>query len=377
MASAVLVAVAVSWSTVSCSTTTSSTPADRQVRPAASAARTTEVCLGNLPAEWSAALAKSTFQLPSVLFSPWTVDSAHDVVYGNFQSSSQQGVAAVDLHTGRLRVLSVMSAQAAGVGWMSFSDPWLVWEQTESQYTLGNWTIQLLDTRTGKQRQLGVSRLPDGSFLTGQLSFPVVGKGYVAWSQPTSRSSVDLRLYRLETGESLALDSGKLSSPVIAAGRLVWGKFGAHDSQPSLRMADAVTLKSLAVPDLLKQPMPIGYLAGSSDYLLWTSGQTLIAEQLSNGALTRYQFARDALKHPFQFIMVAGHFVVWFTGYGNTILDMRTGQAVDVALPSASAAGGDEIVVTRPGPGPKGAVTSTSLSWLRIGPSTRLGSCSS
>jgi hypothetical protein len=329
--------------------------------------RTVDVCLGALPAEWSSALARNTIQLPSVLFNAWAVDSAHDVAYGDYQTSSRQGVASVDLHTGRLRELTVMSAQAAGVGWMSFSDPWLAWEQTESQYVLGDWTIQLLNLRTGQQRQLANSHLADGSVLTGQLSFPVVANGYVAWSQPTSHTSVDLRLYRLDTGESLALDSGRLSSPVVAARQLVWGNFGRNQTQPSLRMADAVNLRHLAVPGGIARPMPIGYLAGSSDYLVWSSGPNLMAERVSTGTVTAYRF---------QFLMLAGHFLVWFTGYANSILDLDSGHAVDLPLPSGSAAGGDVIVVTRPAPGAKGAVTSTTVSWLRITPQSRFGACS-
>lgn len=368
--------IALSWSTVSCSTTTSSS-AQGQAGSSVAAARTVDVCTSGMPSQLSAAMEKNSLQLPSILFSPWAVDSTNDVAYGDFQSWSRHGVASVDLHTGRLRELTVMSPQAAGVGWMSFSDPWLAWEQTESQYVLGDWTIQLLNVRTGQQRQLATSHLADGSVLTGQLSFPVVTNGYVAWSQPVSHSSVDLRLYRPDVGQSKAIDSGKLSSPVVADRQLVWGKVSAHDTQPSLRMADAVTLEQVAVPGAMARPMPIGYLAGSSDYLLWSSGPNLMAERVSTGAVTTYRFTRDALKHPFQFLMLAGHFVVWFTGYANTILDLETGRAADVALPSASAAGGDLVVVARPAPGPKGAVTSTTLAWLRVTAQSHLGSCSS
>jgi streptogramin lyase len=121
--------------------------------------------------------------------------------------------------------------------------------------------------------------------------------------------------------------------------------------------------------------MPIGYLAGSSDYLLWTSGASLMAQRVSTGSITAYRFTSDALKHPFQFLMLAGHFAVWFTGYANSILDLDTGRAVDVPLPSGSAAGGDVIVVARTPAGAKGAIASTAVSWLRVTPQDRLGAC--
>ncbi|TMD12844.1 MAG: hypothetical protein E6J00_10345 [Chloroflexi bacterium] len=333
------------------------------------------ICLRAMPSDWSAALARNTVQLATTSFSPEAVDPAHDFAFGYFESPSQHGVASLDLHSGRVRHLSVMT-DAEWVAWMSFSDPWLAWEQGESRYVMGNWSIQLLNTRTGSQRQLATSRLPDGTFLTGQLSFPVVGNGYVAWSQPTSHSSADLRLYRFDSGESLAVDSGKVSSPVIAARQLVWGKLGEHDSQPSLRMADAMTAKPATVPAALARPMPIGYLSGSPGYLVWTTGTELMVEQPDSGALSRYHFTRDAIKHPFQFPMLAGHFLVWYTGTSNTILDLQTGNAFDVPLPSSVAASGDEIVVTRPVPGAKGAVTNTTVSWIRTSPATRLASCS-
>jgi hypothetical protein len=163
---------------------------------------------------------------------------------------------------------------------------------------------------------------------------------------------------------------------VIAARQLVWGKLGEHDSQPSLHMADAVTVKPATVPAALAGPMPIGYLAGSPAYLVWTTGSELMVEQPGSGALIRYHFVRDAVKHPFQFPMLAGHFLVWYTGTSNTVLDLQTGIAVDIALPSSVAAAGDEIVVTRSAPGARGAVTSTTVSWIRTSPATRLDSCS-
>jgi hypothetical protein len=367
--------VVLSWGTSSCSTTTS-----LQQSPSAHASlgmspKMVDVCLSAMPSDLSAAEARNTFQIP-MEFGPQAIDPVHDVAFGQFGSASEQGIAAIDLHTGKASIVATMSPQAAGAEWMSFSDPWLVWAQVESPSAFGDWTIQLLNTKTGKQRQLGSSRLPDGTVLTGQLAFPVVGKGYVAWSQPTSQSSADLRVYRVDTEELLTIDSGKLSSPVIAGTQLVWGKFDKNGPQPSLRMADVVTLRPVTVPRELAQPMPIGYLAGSPEYLVWTSGQSLLAEELSSGLVSEYAFTRDAVKHVFQFPMLGGHFLVWFTGVTNTVLDLRTGTAFDISLPSSVAVSADEIVVGRTG-GSKGQQTkNTSVSWFRIPAPGRLDRCS-
>lgn len=359
--------VALSWSTVACSTTPSS----------ALGAAPSVVCLTTMPSDFTAALAQGTVQLPGMAFSPQAVDAGHDVAFGTLQMTSELDVAALDLRTGRLRVLAAMPPPATGVSWMSFDDPWLAWEQTNSNDNLGNWSIEVLNTQIGLQRRLATSRLPDGTILTGQLAFPIVANGYVAWSQPTSAWSADLRLFRFDTASVETLDSGKLSSPVVAAGRLVWGKFGANQTLPSLRMADARTLQTVSIPPTLAGPMPIGYLAGSADYLVWTSGDSLAVERTATGAVQHYRFGSASLQHPFQFPMLARHFLVWFTGSSNTILDLRTGAAVDVALPSSVAAAGDEIVIARTAPGAKGAVTSTTVSWMRVTAASGLPSCSS
>jgi hypothetical protein len=370
---AALLFAGLSWSTVSCSTTDSSLPGQPPA-PALHGARPVGICLTAMPTAWSAALARNSLELASMNFSPQAVDPAHDAVFGYFESPSQHGVASLDLHNGQVRVLAGLTDDQ-WVAWMSFSDPWLAWEQGESRYVMGNWSVQILNTRTGAQRQLATSRLPDGNYLTGQLAFPVVGNGYVAWSQPTSTSSAELRLYRLDSGQSLAVDSGRLSSPVIAARRLVWGKLNGEDRQPTLRMADALTLKPVDVPPSMARPMPIGFLGASTSYLAWSSGDSLLVDDLASRTLSQYRFTRDAIKHPFQFLMLAGHYLVWYTGTGNSVLDLRTGSAVDIPLPSASAAGGDVIVVATSTPGAKPGVKGTTVSWMRVTPQSSLASC--
>jgi hypothetical protein len=250
---------------------------------------------------------------------------------------------------------------------MSYSDSWVTWEEGESQFNLGDWTIRALDTNTNKQFQLGSSKLPDGTFLSGQLAFPVTGHGYVAWPQPTSSSSVDLRIYRLDTGTVSTLDSGKLSSPVFAGRNLVWAKYSTVGGEPSIQMADADTLQPVAVPTTLVAPRPIVYLAGSPDYLAWTENLSkLVVAELSSGRQSTYAFSTNAMTHPFQFPMIVGHFLVWPTGYTNTVLDLHTGGAIEINLPGAVAGSNDVVVAAQIQAGIKGSVTATTVSTIHL-----------
>lgn len=365
----------------SCTSSTGSRPQlSPSVSPTTAAPETRTMCFAAAPPEWTAAMSKTVATLPAVNFGAVAVDDVHDVAYGFFQSTDQRGVAAVDMRTGNLSVVSTMTAQEAGVAWMSYADPWLVWAQGEAVDNLGNWSIQAWNRQTGERLQLATSQLPDGTDLRGELVYPVVGDGYAAWNQPTSASSADLRIYRFSSHQSTTLDSGRLSSPVLASRSLVWAKFTGSAAQPSFRFADAETLRVTATPAELTGTRPIQYLAGSSRYLVWTEGTsgqatdpgTLWAYDLSARHLTRY--VTDS--HYLQFPMLAGPILAWFAATVSAILDLRTGDGFDVPLPGSIGAEGDAIVVSRMAPGTKGAVTSTTVSLLRPSVLPSVQSCS-
>jgi hypothetical protein len=127
-------------------------------------------------------------------------------------------------------------------------------------------------------------------------------------------------------------------------------------------MADADTLQSVTTPAVLATRRPIVYLAGSPEYLVWTeSVSTLVASELGTGKEFRYSFGSDAIMHPFQFPTLAGHFLIWFTGYSNTILDLKTGGAIDINLPGAVAGVNGQIVIAQIAAGQKGAITDTTV----------------
>ncbi len=331
-------------------------------------------CTGPIPTEWSAGLARRTINLPGVNFGVNTLSQDGALAFGYFQSGQGQGVAEVDLGTGRMSVVATMPGSASGISWMSFSDPWLVWAQGDSQYNLGQWSIHLWNRQTRQVIQLATSQLSDGSYLTGQLVFPIVGHGYVAWSQPASRQSLDLRLYMVGSGKSLTLDSGRLSSPVFAGRNLVWAKFLNGTSQPSFRMVDADTLKPVTVPKVIASPQPIVYLAGSANYLLWTQDNSDM-EVLRLGTDNVTIYSGTDVKHPFQFPVLADHFVVWFAADTNTVMDLDTGKAFDVPLPGSVYANDKELVVAKISP-PKAAGFATTLSVLPLTNEMSISSCS-
>ena len=209
--------------------------------------------------------------------------------------------------------------------------------------------------------------------------FPVVGHGYVAWNQPTSETSVDLRLYRLDSRSEVTLDSGKLSSPVFASHYLVWAKFVEGANEPSLRFADVDTLQPVSVPPELRTARPITFLVGSSDALLWTanpegtsSTYSMGVDWLADGQVRLYSSSSVALQFPF----VAGDYMVWSAGDTSAVADLRTGSGFEIGPNGSIAAAGDTIVVASLAPGPKGAATTTSLSVLHPTALQGLGTCS-
>ncbi|HEX7265587.1 MAG TPA: hypothetical protein VF383_15520 [Candidatus Dormibacteraeota bacterium] len=343
-----------------------------------SGANALELCFRPIPADWAAAMSGKVATLDSITFGPAAVDDSDGVVYGYFRNASQQGVAFVNLQTGKLTVVSTMTAAESGVIWMTYADGWLVWAQGESTDLIGNWSIQAWNATTHVRLQLATSKLPDGTYLQAEEVFPVVGHGYVAWNQPTSETSVDLRVYRLDTRSEVTLDSGKLSSPVFASNYLVWAKFVDGANEPSFRFADVDTLQPVSVPPELRASRPITFLAGSNDVLVWTanplgtsSTYNMGVDWLAKGQLRWYSSSSQPLQFPF----VAGGYMVWSTPDGNAVADLSTGGSFVINGNGAIAAAGDTIVVASLAPGPKGAAPTTSLSMLHPTALQGLGTC--
>jgi hypothetical protein len=342
------------------------------------AANALELCFRPIPLDWAAALSRKVATLDNTTFAPAAVDDSAGVVYGYFRNASQQGVASVNLQTGKMTVVSTMTAAESGVMWMTYADGWLVWAQGEATDLIGNWSIQAWNAIAHVKLQLATSKLPDGTYLQAEEVFPVVGHGYVAWNQPTSETSVDLRVYRLDTRSEATLDSGKLSSPVFASNYLVWAKFLDGASEPTFRFADVGTLQPASIPAELTKPRPITFLAGSNDTLVWTANPEgtsstyyMGVDSLSEGQVRWY----SSNSHPLQFPFVSGDYLVWFAATSNAVADLRTGSSFEITGNGAIAAAGDTIVVASMAPGQKGVFTTTYLSVLHPTALQGLGTC--
>jgi len=306
--------------------------------------------------------------LDGVNFGAGAIDEQGGVVYGGAWMGSRQIIASVALSTGRMTAVAPMSA--SGFGWMTYADGWLVWIEP------GVLDLQLWNARTHEVRQVVTGPQLEGtSYLTGALMDPVIGHGYMAWSQPVSSLSAELRIYELATGHVTILDSGDVGSPVFAGADLVWTKRDAGAAQPRFVFADATTLQPVAAPSELRDPREIGFVAGSPERLVWagTPGSpngTWFVDDLSAGIIRTY----TAAGHYFQFPQLAGPYLVWFGADKNSIVDLRSGAGIDLQLPGGVEAAGDTIVVDS-GAGPKGSVSRTDVSVLHPSQLSSLGPC--
>jgi hypothetical protein len=354
-----------SWFIAACSTTSVQSTAHTTPSPN-STVRNLSVCFGSIPSEWATALAATTVNLPQLhWFSTEAVDDGGNTAYGSYYEGKRYGVGAVNFTTRSFSAVSKEpSANWGGVIWMSFSKPWLVWaEGVPTPH--GSWDLMAWNINTRELRKVSTSRL-----LAGQYTFPVVGPNYVAWSQATNNTSADIRIYRFSTHTTSILDSGRLSPPVFAGNGLVWSKFVGSDTEPTFQMVDAVTLTHQSLPAVLAQSGQVIYLAGSSEYLLWTETQgQMAAYDFTTGTLSNYQISRqDQGRHALEFPMLAGRILTWFTGVINAVGDLSTGKGFDV-VNGAAAGSGSLLVVS----GAKGNVP--NLSALRLTPITDITSC--
>ena len=357
---------------ISCSApdaTASATPSASAQSPTPTLTTAVDVCLTALPPDWSTALARTRVPLAGIVFfGTQAIDPVNGLAYGYYHAGTKYGVASVELTTGRVRVVSNISGNASGISWMSVSGPWLAWVEGDSQSNFGNWSIHIWNRQTHELHQIATSKLPDGTFLTGQLSFPVVAPGYVAWSQPVSATAAELRVYQFATHRTQVLDTGRLSSPVLAGPYLTWAKSAAGSSNATFIQIDAATFAKAPTPPALAQPRPIGYLAGSPTYLGWTqSSSTFVVMSMSDQSQTTYEMVLDG-RHAVQFPALAGRFLIWWSGIVETVLDLSTGSAFDV-VDGAAAGAGDTLVIS----GARGSVP--TLSTLYISPNTTIPKC--
>lgn len=334
-----------------------------------------KVCFAAMPPGWAgggtavASPAGVGFQLNAV------DDGAG---YGTYLAASGTGVGRLDLATGRLTEIAPLSRGSGGIGWVSADGPWVVWEQLDSQSNQQDWSVHAWNRETGGVRQLATTEAGDGSFLPGQQALPAVRQGRVAWAQPVPSSdgkpAAELRVVDLPTGDVRVLATGRISSPVFAGKSLIWAGYDAAGGY-AFHAVDADSLGPAPLPPQLGRPDSVGFLAGSPDYLAWTSLDETRLTVWRIGSAQPRVFGADDGRHYFQFLQVAGHFVLWFNSSAYSVLDVDTGGAFDVAGTAAGGSGwialgqatGPSAPAPTAGPGALGAAgpVTTEVSHIR------------
>jgi hypothetical protein len=211
---------------------------------------------------------------------------------------------------------------------------------------LDNWSIHAWNQTTGASWVVSTSRLPDGTYVRGQQPLPVVRGTTAAWAQPIPSTTTgivmaEIRTVDLTTRKQSTLDSGRLSSPVFAGQYLAWVKIDA-DGTYGIHAVDAMSGQLVALPDRVRRTGAIGYLGGSSQYLAWSTNNNLELIVWQVGTTRYYDMVMPDTRHYYQFLQIAGHFVLWYTGTGSSVLDLTTGAAFDI---SGGAAGSPDVIV--------------------------------
>jgi hypothetical protein len=342
--------------------------------------RSLAVCFGPMPAGW-AGTQRASF--PTADFGLGAVAPAGDRAYGMYRTAAGRSIAMLDLRTGALTPLADLPADSAGFSSMAADSRWLAWVQADSVSVPRAWTLHALDLQTGEQLTLATSELPDGTLLFGQNPLLALRRGVLTWAQPTSTTGLlptaEVRAYDLAARRQSVLDSGHVSSPVFAGPYLVWGRIG-DDGGSTFRAVNAITRTPVELPEQVRSQPGIVYLAGSPSHLAWsTDFQHVVAWDLEDGALTTYTIADT--RNPLQFLTLAGHFLIWYTGFPSAALDLDTGGAFDASIIGGLLAGqiaGSEATIVRTDPlslPEKGGIAGTAVSSLRTAAAPAIPGC--
>jgi hypothetical protein len=379
----VLVVTMVVWSALACSTSASSSGSAQRLEPSPAVTAATpgippvqrrQGCFGSAPPpSWAAAFRANTVNVSGVAdVDVLAVAQGQAVVqaYGRPPHTLWM----VDLASGRSTRVATLDMTAAGTGagasWLSFDPPWVVWTQGDSPYNGSDFSVHAWNQTTGATSLLFTSRLGNGAFTYGFMPFPVVHHGYGYWAQPLPRTSqapqAELRRVELSTGRSSVLDTGSISSAVVAGTALVWGRSEAG-GQYSFRALNVDTLQPVTLPAQLTSGYrsTIGYLAASPEYLAWSGSgvgnQELSAWKVDTNQLSGSTFDQN---HLVQFMQAAGHILLWYTGTRSVVFDLETGKGFDVR--GALAGSSDAIAWSSGG---------AQLQWMRTASAPPIVEC--
>jgi hypothetical protein len=375
--------IAAAWS-VPCSTPPSPSgpaviSAPVTASPTTNPVRSVEMCVGTPPAAWTSGFQAQSVVLPSgTRFGLGAPALAGQVAFGQFDNGSEDGIGSLDLATGRMTRIVSWTTPVSGMGWMSVELPWLVWEQGNSQANLSDWSVLAWNKDTGARSTIATSRLADGTFLFGQPPIPSIRNGIVTWAQPLPRrgdvNESEIHAFDLTTRRDIVLASGRVGAPVFAGRYLIWGR-RESDGRYSFQAVDAKSFAAIDLPDRLRDPGPIAYVAGSSRFLAWSgdSSQSVTVWTVDSSAFVEYR--SPDLTHSFQFPQLAGHFLLFYGGVASSILDLTTGAAFDVA---GSLAGSDERIAKEEPSGPvgqKGQLVSSRISAVSLNAVGTISTC--
>lgn len=322
-------------------------------------------CIGAMPAAVKSALASHTVvSAPGDAFFPLALAGQMIVGQLNATPSQPTGLGELDPRTGGWRSLSPMPPNAAGVGSVDVALPWLVWQEGDSSSQQDDWTVHALNLNTDRSLLLATSQVRDGGFLPGPLPLPVVRGNEAAWAQPVSAGTSEVKVENLDSGATKILAEGLLSSPAFAGPYLLWAQKGAAGTT-SFHAVGARSLAPIRLPGALRGTQSVLYLAGSSQYFIWSrddqSGLSgLMVWRIGQSKVREYVAAGQVA--PFQFMQLAGHYVLWNTGIAAFLMDLRDGSGFQAPGGSAGAV-----------PALAGSSQYLVLSTRRNNPSTKVG----
>jgi len=109
----------------------------------------------------------------------------------------------------------------------------------------------------------------------------------------------------------------------------------------------------------------IGYLAASSEYVVWSGtgvgNQDLHAWEVDTNQL--YHSAFDQ-KHLVQFMQAAGRILLWNTGTRSVVFDLQTGKGFDI---KGALAGSSDVIAWSSG--------GAQLQWIRTASAPPITTC--
>jgi len=331
-------------------------------------------CFGSAPsASWAGAFGANTVNLAGLpSFDVLAVSQGVAVVqtYGK----PPYALWMVDLTSGRSTRVATLDMTAAGTGagatWLSVDLPWVVWTQGDSSYNGSDFSVHAWNQATGATSLLFTSRLGNGAFTYGFMPFPVVHHGFGYWAQPLPRTTqapqAELRRVDLATGQATVLDTGSISSPVLAGTTLTWGR-SESSGRYSFKAVNADTLRPATLPAQMTSDYQstIGYLAASPEYVVWSGtgvgNQDLHAWKVDTNQL--YHSAFDQ-KHLVQFMQAAGRILLWNTGTRSVVFDLQTGKGFDI---KGALAGSSDVIAWSSG--------GAQLQWMRTASAPPITTC--